>query len=118
VLYTYCKRALVLGSHHIRVSLDITYSTSVKCWYYPDAVYLHKNTHFVFDNFSSLENRTVYEIMWKNIVQPGRPQMAIWRMRIACWKSKATNTHSEYVIQGDPREPDIFKINSTQLFFK
>jgi len=22
------------------------------------------------------------------------------------------------IIQGDPREPDIFKINSTQLFFK
>jgi hypothetical protein len=24
--------------------------------------------------------------------------MAIWRMRVACWISKATNTHSEYVI--------------------
>ena len=24
--------------------------------------------------------------------------MAIWRMRCACWVSKATNTHSEYVI--------------------
>ena len=24
--------------------------------------------------------------------------MAIWRMRIACWIPKATNTHSEYVI--------------------
>ena len=36
--------------------------------------------------------------MWKNIVEPGRPQMTIWRMRIACWIPKATNTHSEYVI--------------------
>jgi hypothetical protein len=26
-------------------------------------------------NFS--ENRTVYEIMWKNIVKPDRPQMTI-----------------------------------------
>jgi hypothetical protein len=34
----------------------------------------------------------------KNIVDRGRPQMAIWRMRIACWIPKATNTHSEYVI--------------------
>jgi hypothetical protein len=33
-----------------------------------------------------------YEIMWKNIVQPLRPQMTIWRMRIACWIPKATNT--------------------------
>jgi len=24
--------------------------------------------------------------------------MTIWRMRIACWLPKATNTHSEYVI--------------------
>jgi hypothetical protein len=24
--------------------------------------------------------------------------MTIWRMRIACWIPKATNTHSEYVI--------------------
>jgi len=36
--------------------------------------------------------------MWKNIVEPDRPQMAIWRMRIACWITNATNTHSEYVI--------------------
>ena len=26
-----------------------------------------------------------------------RPQMAVWRMRIACWVTKATDTHSEYV---------------------
>jgi len=24
--------------------------------------------------------------------------MAIWRMRIACWITKARNTHSKYVI--------------------
>ena len=43
------------------------------------------------------ENRAVYERMWKNIVERGRPQMAIWRMRIACRIPKATNTQSEYV---------------------
>jgi hypothetical protein len=36
--------------------------------------------------------------MWKNIVERDRPQMTIWRMRIACRIMKATNTHSEYVI--------------------
>jgi len=36
--------------------------------------------------------------MWKNIVVTDRPQMAIWRMCIACWRLKATNTHWEYVI--------------------
>ena len=43
-------------------------------------------------------NHAVYEITWQNTVQPGRPQMTIWRMCIACWVPKATNTHSEYVI--------------------
>ena len=36
--------------------------------------------------------------MWENILDPGRPQMTICRMRIACWIPKATNTHSKYVI--------------------
>ena len=49
-------------------------------------------------NFFFFENHTVYEIMWKNSVERGRPQMTIWRMRIACWVPKATNAHPEYVI--------------------
>jgi hypothetical protein len=48
--------------------------------------------------FFSFENSAVYEIMWKNTVDRGRLQMTTWRMRIACWIPKATNTHSEYVI--------------------
>jgi len=43
-------------------------------------------------------NRAVYVIMGKNITQPGRPQMTIWRTRIARWIPKAKNTQSEYVI--------------------
>ena len=34
--------------------------------------------------------------MWKNIVEPDRPQMTVWCMRIACCLPQATNTHSEY----------------------
>jgi len=41
------------------------------------------------------KNLALYEIMWKNIVEWGRPQMAIWRMHIACRISKATCTYSE-----------------------
>jgi len=37
-------------------------------------------------------------IVWKNTVESDRPRMMIWRMRVACWIPKATNTHSEYVI--------------------
>ena len=36
--------------------------------------------------------------MWKNIVERGRPQVTIWRMRIACWIPKAIDTQSQYVI--------------------
>jgi hypothetical protein len=57
----------------------------------------NQNTHFVFSNFS-FENRAVYEIMWKNVLQLGRPQMTAWRTDIACSIPKATNTHSQYVI--------------------
>ena len=45
-----------------------------------------------------VENSAVNEIMWRNIIERGRPQMTIWRMPISCWIPKATNTHSEYVI--------------------
>jgi hypothetical protein len=43
------------------------------------------------------ENNAVYEITWKNVVDPDR-QQTIWRMRIACWIPMATNTRLEYVI--------------------
>jgi len=33
-------------------------------------------THFMFNNFF-LKNRTVYGMMWKNIVQRSRPYMTI-----------------------------------------
>ena len=45
----------------------------------------NQNTHFMFYNVFFLEIRAVYEIMWKNIVERGRPHMTIRRMRIACW---------------------------------
>ena len=35
------------------------------------------------------------------MVQAEGPQMTIWRMRIANWIPKTTNTHSEYVILVD-----------------
>ena len=47
------------------------------------------------------DNRAVYEIMWENNVERGRPQMTIWRMRIICWIPKATDTHSENLILTD-----------------
>jgi hypothetical protein len=54
-----------------------------------------QNPHFMFNNFFFVfENRAVYEVISRNIVEPDGPQMTIRRMRIACWIPKATNTHS------------------------
>jgi hypothetical protein len=50
-------------------------------------------TRIVLNKFFS-EN----EVMWKNIVQPERPQMKVYRcvekMRFSCWITKATDTLS------------------------
>jgi hypothetical protein len=53
-------------------------------------------THFVLNNVS--ENHAFYEKTWKNIIEQARLRMTIWRLKIACWVTKATNTHSQYVI--------------------
>jgi len=52
----------------------------------------------MFNIFFFFENRAVYEIMWKIIAEPDKPQMTVWRMRFTCWITKTGNTHSEYVI--------------------
>jgi len=62
-------------------------------------------THILY-SVTFFENRSVFEIMWKNMIEPDRPQMTIWCMRSACWVTKTTrararthtHTHSEYVI--------------------
>jgi len=42
----------------------------------------NQNTHFMFNkHFFFFENRAVYEIMWRNMAQPDRPQMTIGRVR-------------------------------------
>jgi hypothetical protein len=35
----------------------------------------NQNTYFIFNKFS--ENHAVYEIMWKNMVEPDRPQITV-----------------------------------------
>jgi hypothetical protein len=52
------------------------------------------NTNSTF--FSLLENLAVYEK--KNFVEPGRPQMTVWRIRFSCWIPKVINTGSQHVI--------------------
>ena len=45
---------------------------------------------FVYFNF-------ICFLLWKNMVEPDRPQTTIRRMRLACWITRATDTQSECV---------------------
>ena len=47
-----------------------------------------QNTHFMFNDFF-YENRAVYELIWKNMVESERPLMTIRRVAFACWEGKA-----------------------------
>ena len=44
--------------------------------------------------FFFVENRDAYKVTYKNTVKPGRSQMIIWRMGMACWIPKSKNTNS------------------------
>ena len=59
------------------------------------------------------ENRAVYDIMWKNNVERGRPQMTIWCMRNACLIPKAKNTHSGCVILNAFPQPQCLHERAT-----
>jgi hypothetical protein len=48
----------------------------------------------VFNDFFFGKKVPFFEIMWKNIVEPDRPQTTVWRMRIACWITNATDPQS------------------------
>ena len=49
-------------------------------------------THVLCSKTFFFENHAVYEIMWKNTLKSGRPQITIWRMSNTCWIPKTANT--------------------------
>jgi hypothetical protein len=57
-----------------------------------------RNTLLMSSNFFFWKQRHLLVNAEKYSRAGHRPQMTIWRMRIACWTRKATNTHSEYVM--------------------
>ena len=74
------------------------------------------------------KNRAVYEIIWKNFVDPDRPQMTIWRNAHCMLDNYGYNIHSEYVIliifhynNGLPERPSMLRytyLTSIVLFSK
>jgi hypothetical protein len=60
-----------------------------------------QKTNLMFNNtVFFFENRALYKIMLKNILQLDSSQIILWRMRIACWVPKATNTVRIFHIYG------------------
>jgi hypothetical protein len=55
-------------------------------------------THILCSVIFFFKNRVVYEIISKNIVEWGMPQMTLWCMRIAFCTTNTTDTRSERVI--------------------
>ena len=49
-------------------------------------------------SITSFRELCCFNIMWENIVERGRPHLTIWRMRIAYWIPRVTNTHSGCVM--------------------
>ena len=58
----------------------------------------NQNTCFMFITLLFLKSRLLWDNAKKNIVQPVRQRMMIWRVGFACWIPKSTNTHSECII--------------------
>jgi len=62
--------------------------------------------------------------MLKDIVVRGRPQMTIWRVRIACWMNKATITNTVFVIlllfhsnNGCTKAPQCYVVRTLAVLF-
>jgi len=77
----------------------------------------NQNRHFMFKNFFTV-SRTVYELTWKNTTEPATDDNVIRRMRISCWVTKTTGTHSEYVTPiGFPRQKWLCEGTSILLLY-
>ena len=57
-----------------------------------------KTMPFKFSNFFFSENSAVYEITWKEGQSETGHRWQYTVARVSCWVTKATETHSKYVI--------------------
>jgi len=72
--------------------MTITRSVRLRMWTVSDKFVEKIKTHILCAITYFFENRAFYEIMWKDTVEPGRPQITMRRMRIICSISNATDT--------------------------
>jgi len=60
---------------------------------------VYEINHTFYVSITPSENRVVYDIMWKNMLQLEIQLTTIQYTRFAFWLIKATNTHSEHVLR-------------------
>jgi len=83
--------------HEDQYTFSISHSVLLRMKNFLEKVVENIKTH-ISCSITSFKNCAIYEIMWKNIVEWGRPQMTIQQMYITCCIPRATNTHSDCVI--------------------
>ena len=72
-----------------------------------------KSKHTFYPQKLCSKIRAVYVILWKDMVQPGMPQMAIRRVHISYWITNITGTSSECVtLIAFPRQQWFHEVNS------
>jgi hypothetical protein len=77
--------------------LNISRSVLLRMRNVPDKRFReNQNTHYIYSN--SFSKIVPCMRQCGKYCRSGQSQMKIWRMRIACWTPKTTNTHSECVI--------------------
>ena len=64
--------------------------------FFPTHFSKNQNTHFKFSNFFFPKIVPFVRLVWKNMVEPVRPQMTRWRMRVACWMTGVADTPLEW----------------------
>jgi hypothetical protein len=79
--------------HEVVCIFTISRSIFIQWEMFKNFLEKNQNTRFMFSNFS--RKSCLFEIMWQNVVELHRPQMTMRRMHIACWITKAIDTHSE-----------------------
>ena len=92
------KNIVYFRCRSIQIYDRISLSSSQSEKYFRQNLQRKSKHSFCSKIFFSPENHAICDIIWKNLAERGRPQIAVWRMRIACWIHKATNTHSGCVI--------------------
>ena len=73
-------RTRLFGSFFIVVSGSILLRISNV----PGKIYREIKKHIFYVRELFFDSRAFFEIMWNHIVEPDKPEMTIWHMRIPC----------------------------------